>query len=244
MKYQQVGDIAIITRPDKKAAAELLACGFRTVCYLEKISGELREPKVRKLAGNGTVAVHRENGILYKLDVAKAMFSKGNLLERGRLAKLVRPGEVVVDMFAGIGYFALPIAKAQPTARLYCIEKSPVAASYLEENVQANRIRNVAVLQSDCMEVKIPEKAGRVLMGYFPGTEKFLPKAIRFLGSEGWVHYHNIYPEGQVPAKPLAEVRAVAKSCGYRVVKAECRVVKSYAARKSHVVVDALLKRI
>jgi len=36
------------------------------------------------------------------------MFSAGNAPERHRVAKFRCEGEVVVDMFAGIGYFTLP----------------------------------------------------------------------------------------------------------------------------------------
>jgi tRNA G37 N-methylase Trm5 len=37
------------------------------------------------------------------------MYSSGNGTERSRITKLVQPGEVVVDMFCGIGYYSLPI---------------------------------------------------------------------------------------------------------------------------------------
>ncbi|WP_341537002.1 hypothetical protein [Methanosarcina barkeri] len=37
------------------------------------------------------------------------MYSKGNLEERKRMSKLGE-GEIVVDMFAGIGYFSIPMA--------------------------------------------------------------------------------------------------------------------------------------
>ena len=57
-----------------------------------------------------TETINKENGCLFKLDLAKVMWSKGNNNERLRIAKLVGDGETVIDMFAGIGYFSIHIA--------------------------------------------------------------------------------------------------------------------------------------
>lgn len=51
---------------------------------------------------------HRENGIIYSFDATKCMFSWGNLSEKRRIAQLDCRNEVIVDLFAGIGYFVLP----------------------------------------------------------------------------------------------------------------------------------------
>ena len=51
---------------------------------------------------------HRENGILYSFNATKCMFSWGNLSEKRRMARLSCTDEVIVDLFAGIGYFVLP----------------------------------------------------------------------------------------------------------------------------------------
>lgn len=54
------------------------------------------------------ISGHRENGILYSFDATKCMFSWGNLSEKLRMGRLNCEGEVIVDLFAGIGYFVLP----------------------------------------------------------------------------------------------------------------------------------------
>ena len=50
---------------------------------------------------------HCENGILYSFDATKCMFSWGNLSEKIRMANLDCTEAVIVDLFAGIGYFVL-----------------------------------------------------------------------------------------------------------------------------------------
>ena len=52
---------------------------------------------------------HRENGLLYCLDVTRCMFSSGNVTEKARMGALRCRGETVVDLFAGIGYYTLPL---------------------------------------------------------------------------------------------------------------------------------------
>lgn len=59
------------------------------------------------MGDNGWVN-HRENGILYSFDATKCMFSWGNLSEKLRMGNMACENEVVVDLFAGIGYFVLP----------------------------------------------------------------------------------------------------------------------------------------
>ena len=80
---------------------------------LGKITGAFREPEnIEFVAGvNDPFVEHLEHGIRYRFDITKIMFSKGNLAERKYLTTLVKPGEVIVDMFAGMGYFSLPIGK-------------------------------------------------------------------------------------------------------------------------------------
>jgi tRNA wybutosine-synthesizing protein 2 len=216
----------------------------RTVCAkFDGVKDILRKPSIRKILGNGTETTHRENGCLYRLDVTKVMFAKGNVLERGRLAHAVRPGETIVDMFAGIGYFSIPLAKTRRPAKIYAVELNPKAIKYLKENIKLNRVDSIRPIAGDCRKVEIPEKADRILMGYFPGTEQFLDKAFSLLKPEGWIHYHNIYPEAELWTKPLAELNAAAKKAGYRMTRHEERIVKQYAPGVFHAVVDCFARK-
>ena len=146
--YQIIGDILLVKfmkikslQQKKKIASAVmdLLPYIKTVCEIIKVENEFRTPKIRKLAGNGTITTHKEHGILYKLDAAKIMFSKGNLFERQRLINQVKRNEVIVDMFSGIGYFSLGLAKN--AKKVFAIEKNPVAFRYLKENIRLNKIR-------------------------------------------------------------------------------------------------------
>lgn len=61
------------------------------------------------LKGDNGWVEHKENGILYCLDVTRCMFSSGNVTEKARMGRLQCKGETIVDLFTGIGYYTLPL---------------------------------------------------------------------------------------------------------------------------------------
>lgn len=67
-----------------------------------------RDSTLEIIVGDSGWVTHQENGILYSFDTTKCMFSSGNLSEKLRMACQDCSNEVIVDLFAGIGYFVLP----------------------------------------------------------------------------------------------------------------------------------------
>ena len=246
--YQIIGNVLLLKftkiSPEKKEkiATALMALlpYIKTVCEIKEVKGELREPDVRIIAGHNTVTTHKENDVLYRIDVSKIMFSKGNLYERKRLLSQVKEGETVIDMFAGIGYFTLPIAKFTNAREIIAIEKNPTSYNFLTENIQLNKISNVIALQGDCKIAArtMKEKADRVLMGYFPDTEQFLPAAIWMAKSGCVIHFHNVYKESELWSKPIETIKLICEKFQRKYEIITKKKVKSYGPRKWHVVID------
>lgn len=204
------------------------------------IRGPLRQPEREVIAGAGTETLHRENGCLFRLDVTKVMFSKGNLHEKKRMSRL-GSGETVIDMFAGIGYFSIPMAVHAKPRRVIAIELNPESYAFLLENIRLNNVKNIIEpVQGDCME-KTPEGiADRVLMGYVGKTHEFLPVAVRAIKKEGGIlHYHEAVPEKLFPDRPAGRVREAAGAAGRNSEILTCRKIKKYSPGVWHVVVDA-----
>ena len=252
--YQIIGDIFLAKLPKIKSATDRkkIASGvvkilpyIKTVCEIKGVSGELRKPKIRVILGRSTETIHKENGCLFKIDVSKIMFSKGNLSERKRLLGEVKKGEVVVDMFAGIGYFSVPPAKFSSAGKIYSIEKNKESFGYLKENVLLNKIKNIEPLLGDCRKIKTPEKADRVLMGYLPKTYLFLPAAFGFLKDSGIINYHDTFSKGELWEKPVSTLEKEAGKSGFKLKKIlEKKIVKDYAPNVCHVVVDAEFEKV
>lgn len=223
---------------------------IKTVCEIEKIEGEFREPKIRIIIGKDTKTIHKEHGILYNIDVSKVMFSKGNLHERKRLINLIKDGETIVDMFAGIGYFSLGIAKYAKPKIIYAIEKNPEAFDLLKKNIELNKVEEKIVpILGDCRDVAkqrdFQNIADRVIMGYLKNTHEFLPYAFSFLKDEGIIHFHNTYKKDELWEIPVKVLANYAKENNYQLeeILSE-RIVKSYAPKIFHIVIDAKFRKI
>lgn len=252
--FQTIGTVAVLNlKPElKKHKEQIGRCmlelfpRLKSVCIkLDGVKGEERLPAVEKAAGNGTETVHRESGCLYRLDVTKVMFSKGNIRERDRLAGIVKDGETIIDMFCGIGYFSIPIAKFAKPDKLYAIDINPTSIKYLKENIRLNKLDNIEPIC--CDNRKAPARllgiADRVLMGYLPGTDKFLDAAFGFLKKGGGIiHFHDIYKDDELWGKPLGILESYAAKYKMRIRVLEKHVVKSYSPKTKHVVIDAEFK--
>ncbi|WP_457612257.1 tRNA(Phe) (4-demethylwyosine(37)-C(7)) aminocarboxypropyltransferase Taw2 [Methanocaldococcus sp.] len=245
MKYQKVGDIVIVKRDlsqeEIKYLIEKTKC--KTIVRYITISGEFRRQYVKILYGRETETIHKEHGCLFKLDVSKIMWSQGNIRERRRMAFISNKYETVVDMFSGIGYFSIPMAKYSKPF-IYAIEKNPVAYKYLCENIELNKLKNISPILSDNRDVPLENIADRVLMGYVHKTHKFLDKAFSFLKDRGVIHYHETVPEKIINIRPIERLKFYAKKQGYKLIDYKINKIKKYAPGVWHVVVDALFERL
>lgn len=241
-KWELIGKVLILKIPNEleyyeedvaKVYAEILKAET-VVKEIGKIEGIFREPNVKIIFGNKTETIHKENNIKFKLDVAKIMFSSGNIDERIKMAKINCKDEIIVDMFAGIGYFSLPLAVYQNPKKIISCEINTIAYKYLKENIKLNNVNCIIPFFGDnrnCEE----GIADRVIMGYF-SNEEFLQKAMRILREKGIIHYH------AKCSKPFSNVfrkiEKVAEKMDREVKMNEIRKIKSYSPKVYHVVVE------
>src|SRR5207245_11814347 len=103
-RWERIGDVLVLRFPpgeprEAPTIAKIFGTGRRARPVVQDVSGihgALRVRDARLLWGNGTETVHVEGGIRYALDVARVMFSSGNLAERIGIAKSLRSSAVVV----------------------------------------------------------------------------------------------------------------------------------------------------
>ncbi|MFT4889863.1 MAG: tRNA wybutosine-synthesizing protein 2 [Halobacteriales archaeon] len=210
--------------------------GADTVLAREGISGETREPSVRVIAGEGdTETVHTEHGIDYGMDLARVMFSPGNKAERKRMGEVVDADERVFDMFAGIGYFTLPMAAAG--ARVTATEINPEAFRYLLKNAVNNGVQDrIQAYRTDCRDVETT--ADRVVMGYYDAHE-YLDAALDALEPGGVVHLHEAVPDDLLWGRPVGHLEAAASDAVREVEILDRRRIKTHSEGVYHVVLDA-----
>ncbi|MDH7517108.1 MAG: class I SAM-dependent methyltransferase family protein [Candidatus Thermoplasmatota archaeon] len=248
-KWEKIGDVVIIKLPKElrryrknigKAYAEVLSC--KTALEdVSGITGVYREPNVEIIYGKKeTETIHKENNIRYKLDPQKIMFSSGNMDERIRMATISNKNETVVDLFAGIGYFTLPMAVYSKPKRIFACEINPVAYKYLCDNIVLNNVTSIVQpLFGDNKETAPRNVADRVVMGYIEDTHKFLQTAIDCLKNKtGFIHYHEVCPDELFPDRPLKHINKLSEENGRKAEFVKHRYIKSYAPGVGHYVLD------
>lgn len=242
MKWKKIGDILILdnkftVQSDTQLKELSDKHNVKTIMKVDHIYGTKREPVIKLLCGNDTETINKENECLFKLDLKKVMWSKGNNNERIRIAKLVEDNETVIDMFAGIGYFSIPIGVHSNAKQIYSIEINPNSFHYLKENIKLNKISNITPLLGDCINITPDYKADRIIMGYVKTTHHYLKVAIDSLNKGGVIHYHETVPEKLMDIRPINRIKELAGDRQVEFLK--LNKVKKYSPGVFHVVCDA-----
>lgn len=150
---------------------------------------------LRIIAGQpNTEILHKEEGMLLKLDPTKVYFSPRESTERMRIAQMVKPRESVLVMFGGVCPFSIAIARKQPDIRVLSIEINPQAHAYCVQNILLNKVHDkVTAVLGDVREVcpSLKEKFDRVIMPLPKKGADFLDIAIPCLVEHGVLHFYN-----------------------------------------------------
>lgn len=234
-KKNEIGKIFYFMYPD-----------IETVILTSGISGPFRTPNSEVVFSLNesphTECFHKENGCIFYFDALNLMFSKGNLEEKRRMAKLGKD-EFVVDMFSGIGYFSIPMAVHSKPEKIIAIEKNPYSFKYLEKNIEINKVSEIIFpVRGDCM-ISTPKcVADRVLMGFVNTTHHYLFSAISALkDTGGTIHYHETCPVGLFPKRPIERIENAARILNKKVIIKDAAVIKKYSPGILHIVVDAFV---
>ena len=253
--FQTIGKVAIIKlKPVLLEKKNLIAEKYLELLpklksvYLNSglVKGQFRTPeKIEFLVGvDNPIVKHKEHGVIYKFDFTKIMFSMGNLNERKFLATLVKEGEVIVDMFAGIGYFSLPIAIHSKPKKIYSIELNPDSFKYLTENVKLNHCEDVITPINGDSKIEVIKlsksgiKADRVIMGVFPAPKDFIQEALTLARAEGTIYHYEGVVDKEKYLDLFNEFKEIAEKSDFKCDLLGKRFVKSYGPGLYHAVLD------
>jgi tRNA (guanine37-N1)-methyltransferase len=219
--YDIVGNVAIMRLTEAsqrygQAIAEAIMAGHRNVrtvlAQTSPVYGDFRLRKLVYVAGeNKTTTVHKESGCLFAVDVEKCYFSPRLFYERMRIAKLIKNGEVVVNMFAGVGCFSIIIAKHSNPEKVYSIDVNPAAILCLQENIRLNRVYGKVVpIFGDAKEViekRLCHVADRILMPLPEKALEYLPHALLAIkDTGGWIHHYD-FEHAKKNENPIEKVK-------------------------------------
>ena len=272
--YERLGDIVVIDEDDPEQARAVADAVVASDVPCEtvlnrasKVTGEYRVREWERLAGESTETVHREYGHEFLLDPTAVYFSPRLATERHRVVEQVQPGEQVLDMFAGVGPFAVPMASRG--AEVVAVDANPAAMPYLRENASRNGVagrltaveadvrRVVSVDETDAVDsgdatdssdtdtADYRDWADRLVANLPHSADEFLDTAVAIAGDDCVLHYYDIQHEDDPFGPGARAIRAAvaASEDDYDVTVETEQVVRSYAPHELNVCLDVRLRR-
>ncbi len=255
--FDQIGDIIIVRIPDsllskKKIIGETLLEQVKTaksVFYQSSsVEGDFRTRDLEILAGvDKTETEYKEFGCRFIVDVEKAFFSPRLSTERDRIADLVQDGEIVINMFGGVGMFSI-IAAKRKKCTVYNIDINPIAAKLCEKNIELNKklVGRVVSIHGDAakiIEEQFRDQGDRVLMLLPERSDEFLNSAILATKSNGIIHYYShIHADKKSQAAKLSEKHYLATT----PIKSKIlnsKIVRAVGPRYYQTVVDVRITK-
>lgn len=263
-KWERLGDLVLVPEGSfsgrawdeahhHQQVAELWAnvaeaLGGRSLAVQAPIANDdFRSPQVTLLHGS-TRAEFMDHGIAYRFDAARVMWSSGNVTERRRIGQLDLSGETVVDAYAGVGYYTLPMLVHGDAAHVHACEWNPASVEGLRTSAALNDVEGrLTVHQGDNAEAMagLTGRADRVHLGLLPSSEATWEPAVRCLrDGGGWLHVHMNVEEERIEAwveRTVDRLNGFATKFGrpFRFTAEHLERVKWFAPRVRHVVLDA-----
>jgi tRNA (guanine37-N1)-methyltransferase len=249
--YDIIGDIAVVESRDRNAALRtakaIMSVNKNVKTVLRKIgpvSGRYRKRKYEYVAGERKYeTVYRENGASFIIDVRKSFFSPRLAFERNRINRLVRKGENVMIMFAGVGPFAIEIAKAHKDAKVVAIELNRDAYRYMLSNIELNKAKNVKAVLGDVKREAEHYKnfADRIVMPLPKDSHRFLDSVLSIAKRRCIVHYYAFGKKDSAFADNETVLREFFRAHGRKIRIAGKRVARPYSPRDIEIVIDFVI---
>lgn len=207
----------------------------------------IRSSQMELLLGDSGWVEVKDNGLFYGFDACKVMYSSGNVTERHRMGSLNVEGEIIVDAFAGIGYYSLPLLVHGKATHVHACELNPESIKALNWAAEKNDVSQSITIHKGDNQSTLPSLRGiadRVLLGLLPSSEAAWKPAISTLKEQGGnLHIHMNVEEEHIEkwvkdtiqtCLDYAQDNGRNWHCDYHHLEK----VKWYAPRVRHVVLD------
>ena len=257
--FDMIGDIAIIKIPDslltkKNVIGEVILESIKNLKTVllqsSSVSGEYRLRGLEVIAGNEKyVTFYREYGCKFLVNVATSYFSPRLSTERLRISNLVSPGEIVVNMFAGVGTFSVLMAKKHQI-KVYNIDSNLDAYILSIVNSRINRLKErVFSIHGDSQQVlrstSFKDRIDRVLLPLPERAHEFVDISIDCLRpTGGYLHFFShIKSDTKSGVIPISEAHIRKLFSKYNFEIEHTQIVRDVAPRLYQTVTDLFISK-
>ena len=245
--FDVIGDVAIIKLPDPLLeyrhdigkALMSVKRSVRTVMMDSGVKGDLRIRDLEQIAGEGSSeTLHKEFGVRMITDPSKVYFNPRLAAERSRVASLVKEGEIIIDMFAGVAPFGLILCKNASPKIVYSIDFNPEAEGFVRRNMDLNKIENIVPITGDAAEVikDLPD-ADRIIMNLPQTADLFLKDALSRTRIGGTIHLHKVMERSEL-GSIKEKMKEDASGGGFEISFINTTELKTYSPTMSVYVLD------
>lgn len=206
-----------------------------------EIEGEKRESTAELLIGTNPDVTRKEHGVKFVYRVTECMFSQGNLNERKRMGDLNLTEEDVLDLYAGIGYYTLPMLVRANAKHVTSTDWNSNALRDLGKGLRENKVEGrCTILEGDNRThgKLLHGKFDRVVLGLLPQPWEGIETAIQSLKSTGGIlHIHGV-SSTEKPEEWEKEVIQRLSNFNRHIKQIQSLKIKSYAPHWDHRVLD------
>jgi tRNA (guanine37-N1)-methyltransferase len=240
-RIEIVGDIAIIGIPFGKKPEDLKDYAKEIMSkhpYIKSVWGRYRDTKgdfrlptyYHILGEKRSETIYKEHGCKYYLDFTKVFFSSKLSFEHLRIAKEVKKGEIIINMFAGYGPFSILSAKLGKPKLVYSIDINPYAYYYMMANVDLNKTYNVIPIYGDTFKkIYYLENADRIISPLPEKAKEAYEIALQKIKPGGIIH---LFVEIESKEDPVKEAMKLYPKAFFG------RIVRSVKPFRYHVILD------
>jgi len=203
---------------------------IKAIWVKELTTEEYRKPVLKLLWGEEKRDVFvKEHGLLFKVRLGEVYYNPRLSEEHHRIALLVNPGEVVVDLFSGIGGFAVHTVSQKPCL-VIANDVNPAAYDLLLENIALNKKKLRGTIIPFNMDARdIPsvlreQSADRLIADLPMWSTEFTQVYSEVVKPGGVLHLYRLSRDVEVLREELMSVFQ-----DWRLLN--CRLVMEYAPR-------------
>jgi tRNA wybutosine-synthesizing protein 3 len=207
----------------------------------------IRSSQAQLLLGDSSWVELLDYGVKFGFDACKVMYSSGNVTERHRIGNMDMKGETIIDCYAGIGYYTLPMLVRGGAILVHACEINHHSITALEWGARANNVSDKLIIhQGDNAHtmIKLEGIADRCHLGLLPSSQSAWKLAIACLKEKGGIlHIHMNVEEEKIEQWIDSTIHslqqyAIELKRNYNVEVLHLEKVKWFAPRVRHVVLD------
>jgi len=218
--------VAIIVIPEKLKRKKIIANALmkkhknvKTVLIKKSArKGIFRVYDFDVIGEKNTEVMHVESGCRFLLDPQRVYFSPREGSERLRIAAQIKENENIMIFFAGVGPYAIIIAKKAKPANIVGIEINPDAVEYFKKNIKLNKLSNIEAILADVKDIDegFYDKFDRVIMPLPESAIDYITQALLCLKKNGICNLYCFAKEDEIK-KIKAKIKNIAKKQKRRI---------------------------